>query len=65
MYGNMDLAKHQEALGTFMYGRKYARECIKCGKCEEVCTQHLKIRDHLQEAVELFGSGAQDEGKNE
>ena len=41
-----------------MYGRKYARECIKCGKCEEVCTQHLKIRDHLQEAVDLFGSGA-------
>ena len=61
MYGNMDLAKHQESLGTFMYGKKYARECIKCGKCEEVCTQHLNIRDYLQEAVDLFGSGAKDE----
>ncbi len=65
MYGNMDLAKHQESLGTFMYGRKYARECIKCGKCEEVCTQHLKIRDHLQEAVDLFGSGAPEGEENQ
>ncbi len=26
-----------------------ATECIKCGKCEAICPQHLKIRDLLQE----------------
>ena len=64
MYGNMDLAKHQENMGVFLYGRKYARECIQCGKCEEVCTQHIPIREHLKEAVELFNGGAQNEEKN-
>lgn len=26
-----------------------AAECIKCGKCETLCTQHLPIMDRLQE----------------
>ena len=34
-------------------GRK-ASDCIKCGKCEKVCPQHLPIRELLAEtAVEL------------
>jgi predicted aldo/keto reductase-like oxidoreductase len=36
------------------HGRKTADECIQCGACEEVCPQHISIREHLQEAVELF-----------
>ncbi|MFR6169240.1 MAG: 4Fe-4S dicluster domain-containing protein [Blautia wexlerae] len=39
-----------------MAGRKSANECVKCGKCEEVCPQHIKIRDELEKiAAELLG----------
>ena len=31
-----------------------ASECIKCGKCETICPQHLEIRKLLEEAAEIF-----------
>lgn len=31
-----------------------ASECIKCGKCEEICPQHLKIRDLLKDVSKTF-----------
>lgn len=31
-----------------------ASDCIKCGKCERVCPQHLKIRDLLEKVAETF-----------
>ena len=31
-----------------------ASECIKCGKCEAICPQHLKIRDLLVEVARTF-----------
>lgn len=31
-----------------------ASECIKCGKCEPVCPQHLKIRELLQDVAKEF-----------
>ena len=33
-----------------------SKKCIKCGQCEEVCPQHIKIRDELEKvAAELLG----------
>lgn len=35
-------------------GKSKASECIKCGKCEEACPQHLKIRDLLVDVAKKF-----------
>lgn len=37
-------------------GHGKASDCIKCGKCEGQCPQHLKIRDLLVEVTETFES---------
>ena len=31
-----------------------ASQCIKCGKCERVCPQHLQIRSLLENVAEVF-----------
>ena len=31
-----------------------ASDCVKCGKCEKICPQHLKIRELLAEVAEAF-----------
>ena len=33
-----------------------ASDCIKCGKCEKACPQHLHIRNLLEDVVKEFGS---------
>lgn len=31
-----------------------ASDCIKCGKCEMVCPQHLRIRENLEKVAKTF-----------
>lgn len=35
-------------------GHGKASECIKCGKCEQICPQHLEIRELLTKVAEAF-----------
>lgn len=59
-FNNLDAAKHQEGWLVGGHGQKQAVQCIKCGKCEEVCPQHIKIRDELEKAAALFGQQKED-----
>ena len=34
-------------------GRK-ASDCLKCGKCEKICLQHLPIRKPLEDVAKEF-----------
>ncbi len=54
LYSDLDAAKHQEGWLVGGHGMKRADECIKCGKCEEACPQHIKIREHLTEVSEAI-----------
>lgn len=54
LYGDVAAAKHQEEWLVGAHGRKPAAECIKCGKCEAVCPQHIKIRDELVKVSEAL-----------
>lgn len=40
--------------GVHTKGKGIAADCIKCGKCENVCPQHLTIRDYLESVSAIF-----------
>lgn len=52
LYNDLGAAKHQEDWLVSSHGLKKAEECIKCGKCEQVCPQHIKIRQELEKVAE-------------
>ena len=54
LYGNKAAAAHQEEWLVSSHGRKRADECVKCGQCEEVCPQHISIREELEKVSETF-----------
>ena len=48
LYKDKAAAKHQEEWLVSGHGLKPANECIKCGRCEQVCPQHISIRKELE-----------------
>ena len=51
LYKNKEIAKSQENWLINRHGLKPAKECIKCGKCETVCPQHIEIRKELEKVA--------------
>lgn len=47
--------KLKEEYLTWMAKEEHASNCIKCGKCEEACPQHLPVMQIMDEIVEAFG----------
>lgn len=54
LYGDPAAAKHQYGWLVDGHGSKPADACIKCGKCEEACPQHIAIRDTLVKVSEAL-----------
>ncbi len=61
LFSCMNAKKHfQDWNSDYYYNEVYtkaggkASECIKCGKCEAVCPQHLNIRDLLKDVAGEF-----------
>ena len=52
LYNDMAAAKHQEEWLVGGHGLKKASECIKCGRCEQACPQHIQIRKELERVAE-------------
>ena len=50
LYQDLAAAKHQEEWLVGGHGLKPAADCIKCGKCEQACPQHIAIREELVKA---------------
>jgi len=55
LYGNMDQAKQRIAGLVEREGKKKPADCIQCGACEEVCPQHIDIREELVKISEVLG----------
>ncbi|MGI6736332.1 MAG: aldo/keto reductase [Anaerovoracaceae bacterium] len=48
LYGSRRAAIDQTGWLIDGHGRKPAGDCIKCGRCEQACPQHISIRSELE-----------------
>lgn len=51
-YHNWNADYYYNEVYTKNHGK--ASDCIKCGKCEEICPQHLHIRNLLEDVAKAF-----------
>ncbi|MCD8139994.1 MAG: aldo/keto reductase [Planctomycetaceae bacterium] len=54
LYKAKEFAANQESWLVEKHGKKKAGECTQCGACEEVCPQHIAIREELRKVSEQF-----------
>ncbi len=51
VYENLPAAKRKENARVAENGKANAAQCIQCGQCEQVCPQHIAIREELKRAA--------------
>lgn len=54
IYDDIEQAKGRYKWNTDGHGWGKASACIECGQCEEVCPQHIHIREELKKAAEIL-----------
>lgn len=54
VYGNLEAARGNYNWNTNGHKLARASECVKCGKCEAVCPQHIRIREELANAAAVL-----------
>ena len=54
IYQDLKFASGKYRWNTRGHGMAAASECVECGHCEEVCPQHIHIRDELKKAAQIF-----------
>jgi len=54
-YNSMASAGSTYGWRTSGDGHNKAGACIGCGQCEQVCPQHISIREELKKVAEVFG----------
>ena len=52
VYGDCNIDYYYNNVNTAKNAK--AGECLKCGLCEQICPQHLHIRDLLVEVAQTF-----------
>ncbi|NLG10298.1 MAG: Fe-S oxidoreductase [Coriobacteriaceae bacterium] len=55
LYGNKRSCSFTYTWNTRLQGKGVASDCIECGACEAVCTQHIAIIEELKRASDMFG----------
>lgn len=55
LYRNKTAALREENWRVKMHDKQSASHCIKCGKCETVCPQHIPIRAELVKVAATLG----------
>ena len=54
LYSSREMAVNKENWLVGRHGKNRANECIKCGKCEQACPQHIHIRDELEQVSKVL-----------